>query len=85
MAEIPQEAVQDLCCHVINEFSRRRCTDDPAVRLTAGCVHEHVGSIVVCQHHAEGLATGEVGCWQCVEVDGHFCASAIIGKEPIHG
>jgi hypothetical protein len=84
VAEIHEEGVQEQNCSTINEFSHRRCERDPDTVVTAGCVHEHIGRILVCQHHLKGLVAGLVGCWQCCEVDGHFCASTVVRQEPLY-
>lgn len=83
MPEIPSQAVPEERCTSISEFAGLRCKRDTVVTVTVGCVHEHIGSRSVCQHHVEGLANGRVGCWQCFEVDGHFCEMNVIAEVKI--
>ena len=48
-----------------------RC-DNPGVSVwELGCVHEHVVRRVTCADHQP--VPGRVGCWACLEADGHDC------------
>ncbi|REF00249.1 hypothetical protein [Thermomonospora umbrina] len=51
----------------------RRCLNAATVRVTAGCLHEHVGTGEVCEDCAGLLTPGNLHCSPCYQADSHLC------------
>lgn len=50
------------------------CHRQSVADVTAGCVHEHIGTRSLCQFHIADLAEGQMKCGNCLDCqDPHDC------------
>jgi hypothetical protein len=48
--------------------------EPPVIPITVGCVHEHVGTYLLCPRHAETALAGKTHCGFCWHADPpHIC------------
>ena len=65
------------------------CGEPAGVIITGGCVHEHVGTAVICESHwlerEADLEAGRVVCWDCrVAGDNrHSCTARLISVKKV--
>lgn len=71
-------AIKTCRCYLFH--SREVCGQPATVRVRAGCVHEHIVAVTVCDIHAEQIVSGDViSCPQCFEgTNSHRCD--VIGR-----
>lgn len=56
------------------------CGRDTVITVAAGCVHEHLHQLPLCQYCVAEVATGRAFCGDCVKVDGHECVLAALAE-----
>lgn len=85
-AELDELADDDdpICLFVMHwsDGSSSTCAAPAQWEATAGCVHEHVGTRPICDHHAEFIRSGGgIGCGYCKP--DHECKLLTARIEPI--
>ena len=52
----------------------RPCAAPATIKLSAGCVHEHIHNRWACEPCAEQILTSQMGCGACIKgPEGHRC------------
>lgn len=67
-------------CQTLTLTSRDRCFSAAVVRITVGCVHEHITTGPSCAVHAADAKLADLHCLRCWQVDQHACP-VIVGRE----
>lgn len=66
-------ATEDAVCFV-GKVNAQRCTNPPTIRVTVGCVHEHIQSGVICEEHLQRVRARGTHCFHCYYGDDpHLC------------
>ena len=57
------------------------CRDPVRERVTAGCIHEHVGCRDLCAYHADEAVAGRMLCGDCLNADAsHRCHLRVLDR-----